>query len=128
MKHFIYVSIICFVKNSVIWICASMNIGVKVNFEISNKKSKLLEFVDILFWLCYELNIFVIFSVGFRVTNEKKNICENMNRLLELIGLINWSRSKEALIPDKMNLLNYTVTKLWVESYHESDLWFKLLF
>lgn len=128
MKHFIYVSIICFVKNSVIWICASMNIGVKVNFEISNKKSKLLEFVDILFWLCYELNIFVIFPVGFRVTNEKKNICENMNRLLELIGLINWSRSKEALIPDKMNLLNYTVTKLLVESYHESDLWFKLLF
>lgn len=128
MKHFIYVSIICFVKNSVIWICASMNIGVKVNFEISNKKSKLLEFVDILFWLCYELNIFVIFPVGFRVTNEKKSICENMNRLLELIGLINWSRSKEALIPDKMNLLNYTVTKLLVESYHESDLWFKLLF
>lgn len=128
MKHFIYVSIICFVKNSVIWICASMNIGVKVNFEISNKKSKLLEFVDILFWLCYELNIFVIFPVGFRVTNEKKNICENMNRLLELIGLINWSRSKEALIPDKMNLLNYAVTKLLVESYHESDLWFKLLF
>lgn len=128
MKHFIYVSIICFVKNSVIWICTSMNIGVKVNFEISNKKSKLLEFVDILFWLCYELNIFVIFPVGFRVTNEKKNICENMNRLLELIGLINWSRSKEALIPDKMNLLNYTVTKLLVESYHESDLWFKLLF
>ena len=105
-----------------------MNIGVKVNFEISNKKSKLLEFVDILFWLCYELNIFVIFPVGFRVTNEKKNICENMNRLLELIGLINWSTSKEALIPDKMNLLNYTVTKLLVESYHESDLWFKLLF
>ena len=128
MKHFIYVSIICFVKNSVIWICASMNIGVKVNFEISNKKSKLLKFVDILFWLCYELNIFVIFPVGFRVTNEKKNICENMNRLLEVIGLINWSRSKEALIPDKMNLLNYTVTKLLVQSYHESDLWFKLLF
>ena len=82
--------------------CVPMNMGVKVNFHISEKNSKLLKFVDIfcgcvMNWEMFAVkfrtgNNFVIFPLVFQVKNEKKKrMYGNMNKLLGLDVIINWT-------------------------------------